>query len=750
MMKKFQAAIVVITLLSLFTPILAQVQTPPSPATRPDKQDEKVRITTNLAQVDVIVADKDGKQVTDLRPEEFELTEDGKKQPITNFSYISNPSGAASSSALQPVLNESSTASKSNDVTSVQPARLRPEQVRRTIAFLVDDLGVSFESMAFVRKALREFVDTQMQPGDLVVILRTSGSGALQQFTTDKRLLYAAIENIRWLPRGRGDVSAFSISPTENMQTDVLTLESMQDMQAFRAESLAIGTIGTLNLVLRNLIDKPGRKSVVLFSENFRVTDFNNQRSERLVQEMRKLADYSNRASAIVYTLDTSGVQTLNSTASDSPLAANVIPELGMNGGKGPPPSGTRAAAAAAQGNRGGEEGLRALGALTDTARATYFESQGVLKYLADLTGGLSIRNTNSLSGGIKRILEDQRGFYLIGYRPDESTIDTQTGQRRALKINVKVKRPGLRVRSRSSFYGLTDEEKAAERRTREQQLQAALASPFAGDVRVRLTPLFGDDQGTNSFVRAMVYVDANDLKFSEEADGTQKATIDIVVLTMDSSGNILDKSSRTETVSAKGESYQRALQLGLTYTLNVPVKQAGAYQLRMAVRDATSEKTGSASQFVEVPDLAKGSLTLSGIILSGISLKAATENSKEEPDPQAGPAVRRLKQDMVLEYGCVIYNSQLDKATNKPQVTTQMKLFRDGKPIFAGRVAPLDASQQIDMKRLLAGGRIQIGADMTPGDYALQVIVTDTLIKEKSKDKRRTATQWIDFEIVK
>jgi hypothetical protein len=78
------------------------------------------------------------------------------------------------------------------------------------------------------------------------------------------------------------------------------------------------------------------------------------------------------------------------------------------------------------------------------------------------------------------------------------------------------------------------------------------------------------------------------------------------------------------------------------------------------------------------------------------------------------------------------------------------MKLFRDGKPIFAGRVAPLDASQQTDMKRLLAGGRIQIGADMTPGDYALQVIVTDTLIKEKSKDKRRTATQWIDFEVVK
>jgi VWFA-related protein len=746
MNKKFRCTTVFITLLSLLTPAFAQT---PRPSSTAGQQDEKVRITTNLAQVDVVVTDKDGKQVTDLRPEEFELSEDGKKQQITNFSYITN-TGAQSSATLQPAAS-STTAPKSADNISVPPAQLRPEQVRRTIAFLVDDLGVSFESMAYVRKALRDFVDTQMQTGDLVAILRTGGSGALQQFTTDKRVLYAAIDNIRWLPRGRGDVAAFgNISPTGSQSTDITTREYMQDMQAFRAESLAVGTIGTLNLLVRSLGDKPGRKTVVLFSENFRLTDYNNQRSERLVQEMRKLADYSNRASAVVYTLDTSGVQTLSTTAADSPLGAQVVPELGRGGAPGPPPQGTRAGAAAAAGDRSGEGGLRALGTLAESARVSYFESQGVLKYLADLTGGLNIRNTNSIGGGIERILEDQRGFYLIGYRPDEATVDPQTGQRRPLKIAVKVRRPGLRVRSRSSFYGLTDEEKAADRRTRDQQLQAALSSPLAGDVRVRLTSLFGDEQGGGSFVRAMVYVDARDLNFHEETDGSHKATIDIVVLTLDSVGRVLDQAIRTETVSAKGETYKRVLQQGLTYALNVPVKQSGAYQVRVAVRDATSEKLGSASQFMEVPDLSKGGLTLSGIILSGMSLKAATENAKDEPDPQAGPAVRRLKSGMVLDYGYVIYNAQLDKATNKPQLTTQMRIFRDGKPIFTGRVAPFDLTGQTDTKRFIAGGRFQVGAEMTPGDYALQVIVTDELIKEKSKDKRRTATQWIDFEVVK
>lgn len=745
MKKKSQSTIAAGILLSLFTPGIAQLPTP-SPAGKPgaNLQEDKVRITTNLVQLDVIVTDKDGKQVTDLRPEEFELTEDGKKQAITNFSYISTLPASPTSGTIEPASTEPLPPSKSGDTTiSVSPARLRPEQVRRTIAFLVDDLGVSMESMTFVRKALKKFVDEQMQPGDLVVILRTSGgTGALQQFTTDKRVLYAAIDNIRWLPRGRGNLSAFdSISPTENQLTDVFTREMMQDMQAFRAESMAIGTIGTLTLVLRNLINKPGRKSVVLFSENFRILDYNKQRSELLVKKMRQLADYSNRASAIVYTVDTSGVQPLNTTAVDSPLAAQLIPEL-----NGRPPAGTRAAAAMDARGLESESGFAALNALAELGRNSYFESQSVLKYLADLTGGINIRNTNNISGGIERILEDQSGYYLVGYRPDESTIDPKTGQRRALNIKVKVNRPDLRVRTRNSFYGLSNEEKTGSGRTRDEQLQAALDSPFAGDMRLRLTSLFGKDQGKAPFVRAMVYVEARDLKFREEADKTHKAILDMVVLTMDASGRVVDQVNRTETVSAKGEAYDRLLRQGLTYVLNVPVRQAGAYQVRVAVRDAASEKTGSASQFVEIPDLAKGGLTISGIILYGLDLAAASQ----EPDAQSGPAVRRIKQGMALDYGYVIYNAQLNKSTKKPQVTTQIKLFRDGKLFFKGRVVPLNMNQQTDMKRLIVGGRLQIGTAIAPGDFVLQVIVTDMLGREKSVDRQRTATQWTDFEVVK
>src|ERR1700687_2757022 len=175
----------------LLIQILGQQQTKP--------EDDVLRITTNLVQVDVVVTDKEGKQVTNLRPEEFEVIENGRKQPITNFSFISiNEPGAGA----QGVIASEQTADK--NAPTVSAALLRPEQVRRTIVFVVDDLGLSFQSIGYVRDALKRFVDDQMQTNDAVAIFRTSGNiGLRQQVTSDKRQLYAAIDRVRWFPAGR-------------------------------------------------------------------------------------------------------------------------------------------------------------------------------------------------------------------------------------------------------------------------------------------------------------------------------------------------------------------------------------------------------------------------------------------------------------------------------------------------------------------------------------------------------------------
>lgn len=128
------------------------------------KQDEVVRITTNLVQVDVVVTNKTGQQVTNLRPEDFEISEDRKQKQIIHFSYIVTDG--------RPTNKETATPPASSSMTHVPvtPASLSFGQMRRTIAVVVDDLGLSAESIASVKEALRKFVTEQMQANDHVAI----------------------------------------------------------------------------------------------------------------------------------------------------------------------------------------------------------------------------------------------------------------------------------------------------------------------------------------------------------------------------------------------------------------------------------------------------------------------------------------------------------------------------------------------------------------------------------------------------
>lgn len=779
---KIQHLIAALVMFSVVAPIAGQNPSS-SPTQQQQQPDEVVRVTTNLVQVDVVVLDKEGRQVTNLRAEDFEVSEDGKKQPITNFLYVSADAAIPS----QP--NLATTAQPANtNAPSIPPPPLRPEQVRRTIAFVVDDLGLSFESIGYVRQSLKKFVDQQMQTGDQIAIIRTSGTvGVLQQLTTNKQQLYAAIEQVRFYPLGRNGTSPFAdlnvgMQSWEARETGG---REMAEFEEFRQDTFAVGTIGVLDYVARGLAELPGRKAIILLSEGFKIHT-NQGRSERVLEAIKRLADQSNRASAVVYTIDTRGLQPLNLTAADrpgiNPYGGDPTKAPGATGATGIPlnPSRTRPApdsnrVALTTGERAEVDSVaafRQLDLLMNQRNAEFFESQSVLSYLAQQTGGLYLRNQNNLASGIQQLMEDQKGFYLIGYRPEDSSIDPATGRRRFRKLSVKVKGSGLRVRSRSGFYGITYEDARKRKGTREEQLSAALISPFAsGDIHLRLTSIFGDDPNTGAFMRSMLHVNARDLTFTKETDGSYKAVIDMLLTVMGQNGAIVGQPlSNTQTITASGKTYEQMLQDGLVYILNVPVKQPGAYQLRVAVRDAKSELVGAAGHFIEVPDMSRNRLLLSGIVLLGTDPNAVQKNSAgasspatpisaqsgnssqgqtaTDQDMQASPALRRLRQGMILNYGYTIYNAQIDSKTSRPQLQTQMRLFRDGQQVFAGKVLPYDVGQQTDLKRLNAGGRIRVGPDLVPGEYILQVVVTDLLIKDKSRPA--TATQIIDFEVVR
>ena len=80
------------------------------------------------------------------------------------------------------------------------------------------------------------------------------------------------------------------------------------------------------------------------------------------------------------------------------------------------------------------------------------------------------------------------------------------------------------------------------------------------------------------------------------------------------------------------------------------------------------------------------------------------------------------------MDYLFIIYNARLDQATNKPQLISQIRLFRDGQPVFTGKENALSFTNVADPKWLVSGGAIKLGTDLVPGEYVLQVIVKDML----------------------
>jgi VWFA-related protein len=750
-MRKGTAPLLPLLLAALLANAFARPQQPQptptqqTPAAQPapapgqdDDDDEVVRITTNLVQVDAVITDRDGRQVTNLRPEDFEILENGRPRQITNFSYVrvAQPATAPAATAAGPERPRDHKADTASP--PVPPARLRPEQVRRTFALVVDDLMMSAESVYYARRAIRKYVDEQVQPGDMVAVIRTSaGIGALQQFTNDRQALYRAIERVSWSPRHGGRATALESTLDATNPASVpggvdADRTNLKDFDEYRQERFTVGTMGALTFVVRGMRELPGRKAVVLFSDGFSLRDSRGD-ATRYTTALDRLIDLANRASVVFYGVDARGLQPLGPFASDNTAGSPIAPgdNVPLNGP--------------------GTGGIRTdqIGQFLSARGGQLFSTQAGLVKLAEATGGTALINHNDLNKGIRRALDDMSGYYLIGYRPDDSAFDPATGRVRfnTLKVNVKG-HPELRVRTRTGYIGLPETETQPKPHTRAGQLMAALVSPFgAAGVNVRLTSFFIDAPRGAPAVRSMLLIDPRTLTFERQPDGRQATKLDIVAVTFGEDGRVVDQINRVETIRVPEDSLERFKKEGMVYDLSVPVKKPGAYQLRVAVRDTATERTGSASQYVEVPDLSRKRLALSGIVVASPAPQAA--GAKVVPaaltDQEAAPATRRFRRGALLDYGLVIYNAKRDRATGRPQLTIQARLFRDGQQVYAGQPQPFDPGQQSGLERVEAAGRLQLGAALEPGEYVLQLVVTDALAGKS----RAVATQWIDFELV-
>lgn len=696
----------------IFVPALAQTpsatppQQPQKPANDKDQdKDDVVRITTNLVQVDAVVT-KDGKLVTNLTADDFEIYEDGKKQVITSFAYISN----IPNTPPQPV----PTTPREKGATLPPPPPVNPNEPHRTIAFVVDDLGLSAESMGQVRKQLRKFVTEQLQPNDLVAIIRTGGEmGALQQFTNDKRILTRAVDQLRWNICNRVGVTVIQALGTAGGP-------SLCGVRSIN------GTLRSLRFIVDSMGYLPGRKSLVFMSDflpredqdeiafakqiaHDGMTDRTGGTENRAEQSrnegpsmdldrvsynqaLYKIAEKAIRSSVVIYSVDTQGLQYTGLTAADS-----------FSGGG------------------------RQLAELMASRWNLLIARREGGDLIARQTGGFQIRNSNNY--GFDRIVQDQTGYYLLGYRPTDETFN-----RTFHHIKAKVKRSGMSLRTRFGFFGVSEEEANRTKLTPRDLTNLALVSPFAAqDIEVDLMCFFWSDPKKGLMVRSFVYIDAKDLAFTLN-NGRQQASFELHTAVFGDNGAMVDKFSQGGTISLSPDDYAIAINNGMGLSIDTPVKRAGAYQVRLAIRDRTTSKIGTAAEFVSVPDLKNKKLAVSGIVLGA---DAGEENK------MASPGSRRFDPNSDLNFAYVIYN-----ASQFANPVMETKLFRDGKNVYSGPEVPIQTAGHPDPARVVTSGKVKLNPDLEPGNYYLQIVITD---KDKdAKSKVLPVVQWIDFQIVK
>ena len=691
------------------SPAQNQKQTPsPQTTVAPttDQQDDVVRISTNLVQVDAVVT-KDGKQVRDLKAEDFEIFQDGKRQEITNFAYVSNVPNTSA-----PPAPPATTSGKPEFTSPVPP--IRADSNHRTFALVVDDLGLSAESVGFVQKQLRKFIAEKMGPHDLVAIIRTGGDfGALQQFTNDKRVLERAIEKVRWNFCSRVGLSVF--------QPALPAIpESGQPVRSVGSESAtcstysALATMKALRFIVASMRELPGRKSMVVFSDSLPLQD-QEVETDRYVERLeviktdtkdylgvlRRIAEEAIRSSVIIYAVDASGVQYTGPTAADNIAGSSNAVSRQINN--------------------------------TSAFRMMLLQRR---RQGADLisrqTGGYMIINSNDYRLG--QLLEDQSGYYLLGYRPTEETFDT-----RFHKIKARVKKSGMTLRTRNGFYGFTEDE-ARKIRSSQDLTLLTLMSPFASqDIELTLTAFFAHSVATGPLVRSFINLDGHGLTFTKTPDGSYQATLEITAVLFGDNGIVASKQTFGKTLTLGEEAYQEALREGFTVQFDTPVKLPGGYQYRVAARDVTSSRIGSAGQFIIVPNLRNKRLAMSGVLL-----RATTDVQKT--DTNLAPATRQFPAGTELQFATVVYNATLDQSSNSPKLALRVRLVRDEKEIYSTQPMMLSSAGQSDPTYFAAVGKIRLEKSLEPGSYYLQLIVEDKAVP----DKKMMADQWVDFEVTR
>jgi VWFA-related protein len=653
-------------------PAAAQPPDQASPDQAPPDQ-PVFRAGVNFVRVDVIVTDKNGNPVGDLKPEDFEVTEQGKPQAVETFKLISLDGGLMATTPPRQIrtdLDEESEAAR-DDV--------------RMFAFFMDDYHVRLESGMSAREQLGRFVETQLGPSDMVGMMYPLESTAAVRMTRNHDAIIKGILQFRgrkydYTPRNEVE-EKYAYYPTE-------TVERIRNQVSLSALKGLIVHMGTL---------KEGRKAVILLSEGY-----TNMVPPQMRDPMAAMPGIGNPsrndpdAGANSITEDRAAFSANN----DMEMELREVYDTANR-------NNTAIYAVDPRGLATGEFGIdQNIGARVDR---TYLSStMETLRTLALQTDGRAIVNRNDLTAGMKQIVRDSSAYYLIGYN---STFTATDGKFHEIK--VKVKRPGVQVRARKGYWAFTAEDAAKALAPPKPETPKAVDSALAAistPSRSRVVRTWiGTARGAGgttkvTFVWEPVARSPGDAPRSGDAGkgGGTPARVSLMAVGPDG-GPLFRGKVPEEAAAAAGAALP-----GAQASFDVP---PGKLQLRVSVEDAAAEVLDSEVREIVVPDLTSPATMLATPQV--FRARTVPELQKLKADPQATPTAARefRRTDRVF-----LRVSAYAPGTAPPAVAAKL-LNRTGQAISdltIGRSAAGDASE-LDVAV----------ASLPPGEYLIEISAT-------------------------
>ncbi len=645
----------------------AAQQPAPAPAAPADQQTPVFRSDINFVRVDVIVTDRQGNPVHDLKQEDFEVTEDGKPQAIQTFKLInvSEDTGVGTDPPreVRSTIDEQTEAAR-DDV--------------RLFAIFLDDYHVRLENSMRSREILARFVENQFNPKDLVSIMYPLWSINDVMLSRNRRAVATAMREFT----GR----KYDYTPRNEFEERYVHYVSTIEAERIRNQ-VTLTAIKGLIIKLGGLGER--RKAIVLVSEGFtnvlpvQVNDqiatcnggscgnqprpradpvggANSPAQQRLesqefflqsdmLSDIKMVTDLANRYNCAIYSLDPRGLAPFEFDLSSAGQAAVSLTKNQQ---------------------------------MLDTTMDT-------LRVLSDETDGRAIVNSNDLDRGLRQIIRDTSAYYLLGYT---SAVTTDGKFHR---LNVRVKRPGLQVRSRPGYMAMSATE-----------VERALAPKKAGPppaITEALGTLAVTSQQRRNPIRSWIGM-------SPGTDG--KTKISFVWSPAPAMPGVRRETPATVSLLAAGgpnsDLYYRnkALPPG---RIEFEV-QPGPIELEIAVADASAEVLDRETRKLIVPSLGLGLAFSTPQVFRGRTLP---EWQSFATDPKAIPVSERefRRTDRLL------VRVAAHSAGGTPVLTARM-LNREGGEMSTLPVTPagFGGLSQIDVPL----------AALPPGEFLIEVIAKD------------------------